>query len=236
LSSWDTSSGLLEEFSLDVQEAWFGTNDKYNQGQTLLLNLKGAASVAGDVVDPDHHLMLSCGDKWKAAQGGATAVNTTGSDSFNSQSAVGRLIDGAKELGDPVIAILRGRGDSFQADTWNNLVIDFERVKTGSFKDRNTGEERDVYNYLPRAIVEGSGGGASASTPAPAAAAADNSGGGMAPAALRKILGVEAAKYDSNDDFMAAVLDDGYSHGSALTSNEELLDAVIDGSIYAEAN
>jgi hypothetical protein len=147
---------------------------------------------------------------------------------------VGRLIDGAKELGDPVIAILRGRGDSFQADTWNNLVIDFERVKTGSFKDRNTGEERDVYNYLPRAIVEGSGGGASA--PTPTAAAEGNAGGGMAPAALRKILGVEAAKYDSNDDFMAAVLDDGYSHGSALTSNEELLDAVIDGSIYAEAN
>jgi len=233
LSSWDTSTGLLESFQLEVQEAWFGTNDKYNQGNTLLLNLKGPASVDGDVVDPEHHLMLSCGDKWKAAQGGAAAVNTTGSESFNNQSAVGKLIDGIKDLGADAIAVMRTRGESFEADTWNNVVIDFERVKTGTFKDRNTGEEREVFNYLPRSLAEGG----TAPSAAPSAETASANGPtGMAPAALRAILKVEAAKHDSNDDFLGAVLDGGYQHSEALQANEELLDEVISGAIHAEAN
>jgi hypothetical protein len=234
LSSWDTSTGLLESFTMEVQEAWFGTNDKYNQGQTLLLNLKGPASVGGDVVDPEHHLMLSCGDKWKAAQGGASAVNTTGSESFNNQSAVGKLIDGIKELGVDAIAVMRGRGESFEAETWTNIVVDFERVKTGTFKDRNTGEEREVFNYLPRSLSEG--GTQAKATQGSAETAASNGPTTMAPAALRALLKVEAGKHGSNDEFLAAVLDNSYANSAALQANEELLDEVISGAIYGEAN
>ncbi len=51
-SSWDTSTGLLEVFTLEVQAAWFGKNDKFPDN--LLLNLRGPATVEGEVVDPEH--------------------------------------------------------------------------------------------------------------------------------------------------------------------------------------
>ena len=234
MSSWDTSTGLLEAFQLEVQETWFGTNDKYNQGKTLLLNLKGAASVDGDVVDPEYQLMLSCGDKWTAASGGASAVNTAGSEMFNEQSAVGRLIDGIKNLDASVLTIMQGRGESFEADTWNNLVIDFERRETGSFKDRETGETREIYTYVPLTLVEsgtlpGTADVKSEGTPA------SNSGG--SDKALRVLVNNLAKKYDNNDDFVAAALDpDVFAKAGQLEANEELLDAVIDGSLFAEAN
>lgn len=234
MSSWDTSSGLLESFTLETQEVWFGTNDKYNQGQTLLLNLKGPASVDGDIVDPEHHLMLSCGDKWKAGQGGAVAINTTGSENFNSQSAVGRLIDGIKDLGEDALSVMKTRGESFEADTWQGLSIDFERVMTGKFKDRVTGEEREVHNYLPRSLsVAGS-----AAPAAKAEAKASGNAGGKAAAAKLKIAVKKfAADFESNDDFIAAVLDPGsFDQAEEVEANEELLDAVVSGEIFAEAH
>ena len=233
MSSWDTSTGLLEAFQLEINETWFGTNDKYNQGKTLLLNLKGAASVEGDVVDPEYQLMLSCGDKWTAASGGASAVNTAGSEMFNEQSAVGRLIDGIKNLDAAVLAVMQGRGESFEADTWNNLVIDFERQQTGSFKDRETGETRDIFTYVPLAVVES--GTLPGTADAPAAAPTSNAGG--FDKALRVLVNNLAKKYDNNDDFVAAALDpDVFAKAGQLEANEELLDAVIDGSLFTEAN
>ncbi len=232
MSSWDTTTGLLETFQLETAEAWFGTNDKYNKGKTLLLNLKGPATVDGDVVDPEHLVMLSCGDKWKAGQGGAVAVNTAGAEGFNEQSAVGKLIDGIKELGSDAIDIMKTRGDSFEAETWSGLLIDFDRQKTGEFKDRDTGEVRDVFNYIPQTLAVSRG----ADIDAPAAKS--NAGGGKAAAAkLRVAVKKLASDYDDNDDFVTAVLDpDVFDQASAVEENEELLDAIIDGSIYAEAH
>ncbi len=234
MSSWDTSSGLLEQFTLDVEEAWFGTNDKYMSGKILLLNLKGPATVDGDVVDPAHHIWYSCGDKWKAAQGGASAVNTTGTDSFNSQAGIGRLIDGIKALGDEAIDVMRGRGESFEADTWNGLVLELERTKVSQFTDKTTKELVEVYVNMPQSISVSSGQASApaAETETPAAP----SGGGLPPAALRKVLVKEAANHDDADDFMAHVLDNSYQHSAALTANEEILDEVIEGTIHAEAH
>ncbi len=237
MSSWDTSTGLLESFQLEINETWFGTNDKYNQGKTLLLNLKGAASVDGDVVDPEYQLMLSCGDKWTAASGGASAVNTAGSEMFNEQSAVGRLIDGIKELDASVLKIMQGRGESFEADTWNNLVIDFERRQTGSFKDRETGETRDIYTYIPLAVVEGGTLPGTADVTDAPATGQPSPNAGVSDKALRVLLNGLAKKSDDNDAFVAAALDpEVFQKAGQLEANEELLDAVIDGSLYAEAN
>lgn len=234
MSSWDTSTGLLEAFQLEINETWFGTNDKYNQGKTLLLNLKGAASVDGDVVDPEYQLMLSCGDKWTAASGGASAVNTAGSEMFNEQSAVGRLIDGIKELDAAVLAVMQGRGESFEADTWNNLIIDFERRQTGQFKDRETGEIREIYTYVPLTVVEA---GTLPGTTDVKSEGTPTSNAGGSDKALRVLVTNLAKKYDDNDAFVAAALDpDIFKKAGQLEANEELLDAVIDGSLFSEAN
>jgi hypothetical protein len=231
LSSWDTSTGLAEKFTIDVGEAWFGTNDKYQSGKVLLLNFKGPMTVDGDEVDPEYHMWYSCGQNWKAAQGGASAVNTTGSDSFNENTGIGRLIDSIKALGDDEIAIMRGRGESFEAETWGNLSLDLEREHVSSFKN-DEGEEVKVYVNLAVGLREG---GESAKA-TPAASDTDKEVKAVLAPVLRKLLLVEAKKHDSNDDFMGHVLDNGYKHADGLAENEEILDEVIDGTLFAEAN
>lgn len=233
MSSWDTTSGLLETFQIDVKEAWFGTNDKYQSGKTLLLNFKGSASVEGDVVDPEHHIWFGCGDKWKAGQGGAVAVNTAGAEKFQEQSGLGKLIDGIKDLDPEMRDQMMGRGETYESDTWVGLIIDLDRQKTGEFKDKATGEMRERYDYIPQALAISDD-----TDSAPAPAAKSNSGGGKAAAAkLRVAVKKLAADYDDNDDFVTAVLDaDVFDQASAVEENEELLDAIIDGSIHAEAH
>ena len=231
MSSWDTSTGLIEAFTMDVQEAWFGTNDKYQSGKVLLLNFKGPQIVDGDEVEPEGHIWYSCGQNWKAAQGGASAVNTTGSDSFNENTGIGRLIDSVKALGDDAIGVMRGRGESFEAETWANLSLDLERTHVSSFKN-DEGEDVKVYTNLAVGLREGSGGGSA--TPATSTDTNAEVKAILAPV-LRKLLLVEAKKHDSNDDFMSAVLDNGYQHSAGLAENEEILDEVIDGTLYAEA-
>ncbi len=232
MSSWDTSTGLAEKFTMEVNEAWFGTNEKYQKGKVLLLNIKGPMSVDGDIVDPENVTWYSCGQNWKAAQGGASAVNTVGSDSFNENTGIGRLIDSIKALGDDAIDIMRGRGESFEAETWGNLVLDLERTHVSSFKN-DEGEDVKVYVNLAVGLREGGG------DSAPAAAAPDQGDTEvkaiLAPV-LRKLLLVEAKKHESQDDFMNHVLDNGYKHSAGLAENEEILDEVIDGTLYAEAN
>ena len=175
-------------------------------------------------------MWYSCGQNWKAAQGGASAVNTTGSDSFNENTGIGRLIDSIKALGDDAIAIMRGRGESFEAETWGNLVLDLEREHVSSFKN-DEGEEVKVHVNLAVGLREGGGSAKATST-----TDTDKEVKAILAPVLRKLLLVEAKKHDSNDDFMGHVLDNGYQHSAGLAENEEILDEVIDGTLFAEAN
>jgi len=233
MGSWETSTGLLEEFTLEVKEAWFGKNQKF--GENLLLNLQGPALVDGDVVDPEHTVLFTCGQSWKAAGGGASAVSTSGADQFNSSSKVGKLIDGIVKLGDDVIDIMKGRGESFEAESWINLSIDFVRTKTGSFTPEGQDTPRDVFDYIPTGLREL---GEEAAPAKSSAKASSNSGGGKAAAIkLRTAVKKFAKDFDDNDEFVAAVLDgDLFDQAEAVEADEELLDAIIDGSVYAEAH
>jgi len=235
VSSWDTSTGLLEVFTLEINEAWFGKNDKF--GDNLLLNLRGPASVEGEIVDPEHTEIFTCGDSWKDGQGGAIAVSTTGAEMFNENSKIGRLIDGIKALGTDAVAVMSKRGESYEAGSWIGVVLDFERTKVGSFTAKDTGEVKDIHAMLPTGIreVEGNGAAAAAAPATTAPTPSPNSGGSNK--ALRALLTALAKKSDDNDSFVASALDpDVFKKAADLESDEELLDAVIDGSLYEEAN
>lgn len=228
MSSWDTSTGLLDSFTLVVKEAWFGKREQF--GENLLLNLKGSAIVEGVEVDPEHDEIFTCGATWQAGQGGALAVSTTGAEMFNANSKIGRLINSIADLGDEVKATMQARGETFEADTWTGLEIDLERVKVGTYEDQKTGEIKDSMALVATGVRESS---EQAAAPAKTEAAGSNSGGG----ALRKLVVAHAKKYDNNDDFVAGVLDaEVFKKAADVESDEELLDAIIDGSIFAEAH
>ena len=231
MSSWDTTTGLMEVFTLEVKEAWFGFNDKYQGGKVLALNFKGPASVDGDVVDPENHIWYGCGPTWKDAQGGASAINTTGADGFSENTNMGRLINSVKKLGDDALAVMKGRGESFEAETWLGLSLDLERTHVSTFPDKVTGDPIEVHTNLVTGLREGS-----APAAAPAVTEGDTTPTSVNPKVLRVYLTKEAKSHADNDAFMSAVLDNGYEHSAALTDNEEILDEVIDGSLYAEAN
>ncbi len=232
-SSWDTSTGLLEVFTLEVAEAWFGKNDKFPDN--LLLNLRGPASVEGEIVDPEHTEIFTCGEAWKDGQGGAVAVSTAGAEMFNTNSKIGRLIDGIKALGSDA-AFMSKRGESYEAASWLNISIDFERTKVGSFTT-DEGELKEISAMIPVGIREvAEKAGDAAAEPAEAAAATPASSDGMGKAG-KALLAALAKKSDDNDAFIAAALDpDQFKKAAELEADEELLDSVIDGSFYSEAN
>lgn len=231
MSSWDTSSGLLDAFTLQVEEAWFGKNDKF--GDNLLLNLQGAALVDGDVVDPEHTEIFTCGATWKAGQGGAMAVSTTGAEMFNQNSKIGRLIDSIVGLGDEAIAIMSGRGESYEAESWTNIAIDFERTKVGTYEDRDTGETKDSFALLAVGLAEVG----EEKPKAKKAKKAKKDKGSNGSKGLRALVLAHAKKYDDNDEFVAGVLDsDTFKKAEDVEADEELLDAILDGSIFEEAH
>lgn len=230
-SSWDTSTGLLEVFTLEVAEAWFGKNDKFPDN--LLLNLRGPASVEGEIVDPEHTEIFTCGEAWKDGQGGAVAVSTAGAEMFNTNSKIGRLIDGIKALGSDA-AFMSKRGESYEAASWLNISIDFERTKVGSFTT-DEGELKEISAMIPVGIKEVAEGDAAAPAEAEAATDTPTSSDGMGKAG-KALLKALAKKSEDNDAFIAAALDpDQFKKSGELEADEELLDSVIDGSFYTEA-
>lgn len=142
LGSWKTGSGLLDDFVMTIEEAWFGTNEKF--GDAVLLNVRGFAEQENEegnleVVDDEHTLLYSCGDGWEVAKGGREANHAAGKTTFIKNTNMGRLIDAVVGLGGDVVKEMGSRGDTFEADTWEGLVFHIER-KQFSYKDRETEE------------------------------------------------------------------------------------------------
>ena len=149
--SWKTGSGLLDDFDFTIEEAWFGTNEKF--GDAVLLNLRGIAEEEDEdgnlvVTDDEHTLLYSTGDGWEVAKGGREATHAAGKTTFVKNTNMGRLIDAVVGLGGEVIDEMSGRGDTFEADTWENLRFHIER-KQFSYRDRETEEKISYEVPLP---------------------------------------------------------------------------------------
>lgn len=217
---WDTTTGLLDDFDLEIEEVWFGTSPEYQNGTRLLLNLRGPAFVDGDLVEPEFHQWLSCGDKWEAVKGGEAAEHVEGKINFNRNSAVGRIIEKFKTMPD-AMEILRARGVPTEAATWQGLRIHFNRVKVSEFRDRATDELIEVIQPLPTTVEEiGKG-----------KAKGKGKGKAKGKPSLRDRVVKFAAGYDEDDyeDFVSDVVDpDEFKYAEKVKADSDLYDEVLD--------
>lgn len=238
-NAWQTSTGLVDEFRFDVQEAWFGTDEDYNEGKTLLFNLRGTATVDGEVLgeEGEHNERYSCGDGWVAMKGGQTAKHNGGTKFFNNRSKMGMLIDSVAENAD-VLEAVAAKGDPTVAATWAGFTFDMKR-HTWSFIPRGGTEDEKITTSVMKVAGLAEDGDQS---PGPVKAKATRKAKPK-PKAKPKISDLEAAlvvlaeDYDSHDDFVAAAFDeDTFERAGELEDDEELSDRVLDpdGGIWSE--
>lgn len=259
--SWKTSSGLLDDFDLSIEEAWFGTNEKF--GDQVLLNLRGIAEqmVEGEmaVVDDEHLLLYSCGDGWEAAKGGREAAHSAGKTTFTNNSNMGRLIDSIVGLGGDVLEELESRGDTYQADTWEGLKFHIER-KTFSFRNRETGEQVSyevplAVDYLGTFEVEEEEKPKKKPAKKKSSSRASKAKGGSKAKGksrakkeepeeeetendLREAVVEFASDYEDHADFVEEVFDgEFFDRAGELSEDEELSEDVLDedGEVWTEA-
>lgn len=236
--SWKTSSGLLDDYDHVWEEVWFGTDDRFGGGKTVLLNVRGPAYQEGEMVDEEVHNLYSCGDGWKVAKGGEETTHPTRNGVFTAQSNMGRLIDAVLELGDDVIEEISSRGDTFQAETWRGLKFHIER-KTFHYKDRETGEDRSYEVPLPTEYL--GVGGEEEDKPKGSAKSKGKSSGTRRRKKtkdLRDEVVEFASEFEDHGDFLDAVFDaDEFERADEVQEDEELSNEVLDpdSELWAES-
>lgn len=149
--SWETTSGLIDEYILTLEEVWFSKPPNYMEGKQTVLQVRGEAVDPEDedeVLDDEKENFYSLGDGWEPDDGGESATHGAGKTKLNENSSMGKLIRAVVGLGDDVIAELKSRGETTEASTWRGLRFRFERTEF-KFKDRKTGEEREYFVDLP---------------------------------------------------------------------------------------
>lgn len=220
MSTWETTSGGIEEFEGTVKEAYFAPNARYQNGEVLLLNLVFDAAEAG--TEEDYTQLYPMGKGWESTDGGKTAQDAGGKADrkINKQSAFGTLIDRlAKPESDGGLGLaqtLADRGPALEARTWEGLRFHW-KMETQTY-DIN-GEKRSSTRLMPVAFL---GEGAEGSVQ-------NSNTGDNATGELRAQLREMAQGAESEEAFRnAAVVTPG------VTEDAALLDEVISGRFYAE--
>lgn len=114
LETWETASGLPDDFDFTVNRAYFGKDSRYMNGEILLLIWEG---VADDPEIGEQRIIWPCGTGWDTPDNGKTAVHERGRKKFIGSSIYGRLINRCRELG--ALEVLARRGPATQASVWN---------------------------------------------------------------------------------------------------------------------
>lgn len=238
-SAWDTETGLTENFVLTVEESWFATDARYNNGETLLLNWKGTAVDADtgeqvlfgkDEDETEFEYRIPCGKGWVSNDGGKTADHESGrAKGFNKSSIYGRIIDRAlAKDGLNIGHILQSRGGNLgprDASVWTGLkfVMKYEEISFGAGLEARS-------RLMPVSFVGEADGAAGGSSTTPAATTEQ---GGTTPANTVLVTRLRAlAKSASNhSEFVDKALEiDGVADDSAL------LESVVDETkFYSEA-
>ncbi len=151
--SWETTSGLLDDFTLNVAEAWFG-EDEENDDERIYLFLRGLA-IDNDSEDAaeeeDYRERFRVGTNWETVDKGAGVENATGKQKFNKNSGVGRLIRSMVADGATAEALAE-RGDATEAETYIGLTLHLVRIEQTPFE--NDDGDKVEWNILSAVEVE----------------------------------------------------------------------------------
>lgn len=223
--SWETETGLLDEYTGTIVRSWFATDARYNDGNTIMLHWEIQTS---DPEFPEVTEKFPCGGGWDSRDGGATIVHEQGKTKFNQNSIYGRIVksvtDADGQLHDG-ITVIKQRGRPTSADIWTGLTFEFKRTefnyggeigkKSRVMPVKFLGEGTQI--SLPTSNGNGN---AAAAAPAPAPSAPAVEVDDVTAAKLRaaaKASDTHQAFLDaamaidgvvSNDDLMASVVDD----------------------------
>jgi hypothetical protein len=231
-SSWDTESGLLDDFDFEVDEAWFGEDEEAdnNDGRVFLF-LRGTAVDDEGEEHEEHRERYSTGKNWEAVDDGAEVENATGKNRFNQNAGLGRLINALVALGDDEAAYLSKRGQAYEASTFDGLSLHMENMEVSRWTN-DDGEEVSwnlnlpVSLTLPKKKAKKGGKGK-----------ADRSGTKKAKKTASKPTGLQAeiAKFaaqfdeDEHDEFVDQVLDeDVFDNANKIMDDDELHAEILD--------
>lgn len=237
-SSWDTESGLLDDFDFEVEEAWFGEDEEAdsNDGRIFLF-LRGTAVDDEGEEHEEHRERYSTGKNWEAVDDGAEVENATGKNRFNQNAGLGRLINALVALGDDEAAFLQKRGQAYEASTFDGLSLHMENMEVSRWTN-DDGEEVTWNLNLPTAMTlpkkkakKGGKGKASRSGTKKA----------KKPSGLQAEIAEFAAQFneDEHDEFVDQILDeDVFENANKIMDDDELHAEVLDpdSDLWADAH
>lgn len=117
--SWQTTSGLVDDFDCYIKSARWGFRQEYQNGEVLLLIMEGESPD----VDMEQPIIWPAGKGWEVRDGGDRAVHPKRSK-FVDVSMYGRLLNRVvKDLG----VDMRARGKATEAKVWEGLGFHFKR-------------------------------------------------------------------------------------------------------------
>lgn len=139
---WAGESGFKDNFDGLITDAFFTKDQKYNNGETLILDMKILADDGEEVEQ-----IYPCGAEWDSYDNGETAEHPKDTEgrpkSFNHNSAVFGLMQHAFEAG--AEDELRKRGRPRKAAIWKGLKFHWMvESKKMTIRDRQTGEPREI--------------------------------------------------------------------------------------------
>ena len=228
-STWETETGLPDDFSFEITDASFTRSAEVKGGEQIYLNLVGDTDTIGQ-----YELHLPVGPGWDTLDGGKTARHESGNakKGINNNTDYGKFIDACiKEL--DLGSVLAPRGEATEAKVWVGLKFHMKQ-KEFSFPDKqNPGQNVEYYRLLPQAFLGEVGGEekAPAKESKPAGSGSNGATNGAAAKVLLAKVKAEAKKHDTHEAFVDAAMNiDG------VADDEDLLTQVIDpDGLYAAA-
>ena len=135
--AWATSTGLYTDYEGVVEEASFGTDARYNNGESTLLFWKVRPTNI-DITTDDGLIEVSfgAGTGWFSYDGGETIEHSEGKGKVNSSAIYGKLVDWAIEQG--LADTLKEKGSPLEAKVWVGLAFRFEEVEFNYGKEIGT--------------------------------------------------------------------------------------------------
>lgn len=215
VESFQTGSGLTDEFDFGITDALYAYDVKYGNGEIPLLKLTGTNSVTGAT---DESIWLKCGSNVEIIEGGAALTFVRG-NKINRSSQYGKWIDAFVSHPDGIETIKARNMDALRAASWIGLTLSVRRVfKTTKIDGRDVEMQEWAIDgiEITDAPKKEARGRAAAKAKAAAAEPADDSG---IPDELAVSAGELAKAHDTHEEYVDALYE---AHPELATSDPPL--------------